>query len=76
MTFKGKKMAKQVYVPVVDKALCKGCGLCIAFCPVQVYEADFEGKCILAHPERCVGCMACDYRCPDFAIRIMIKDER
>ena len=69
-------MAQEKCVPKVDRKRCKGCGLCIAFCPAKVYEADFEGKCVLAHPENCIGCMACDYRCPDFAIKIVVGDEK
>lgn len=68
-------MAKHKCIPVVNRALCKGCGLCMAFCPADVYEADFEGKCVLAHPENCVGCMACDYRCPDFAIKLTVEED-
>ncbi len=68
-------MARRKCVPVVNKARCKGCGLCIAFCPKKVYEADFEGKCVLKNPEVCIGCMICDYRCPDFAIQLVFEEE-
>lgn len=47
---------------------CKGCGLCIAFCPQQVFEADAEQRPVVAHSERCVGCQWCVIHCPDFAI--------
>ena len=63
-------MAKVQYVPDVDLKRCKGCGLCVAFCPKQVFESDFEGKPVAARPETCVGCMGCDYRRPDFAITL------
>jgi len=64
-------MAQQKCVPVVNSARCKGCGLCVAFCPKHVFEADFEGKCVVKFPEACIGCMSCDYRCPDFAIKLV-----
>ena len=64
-------MAKQNYRPEVNLTRCKGCGLCIAFCPKKVFEANFEGKSIVKNPGACVGCMSCDYRCPDFAIRLV-----
>jgi len=49
---------------------CKGCGLCVAFCPEQVFEIDEEGLAVVAHPERCVACMWCYHHCPDFAISV------
>ncbi|MBC7224194.1 MAG: 4Fe-4S binding protein [Anaerolineae bacterium] len=53
---------------VVFDNWCKGCGLCIAFCPAQVLEATDEGHPVVAHPERCTACHWCDTHCPDFAI--------
>jgi 2-oxoglutarate ferredoxin oxidoreductase subunit delta len=49
---------------------CKGCGICIAFCPQQVFEANGEGRPKIAHPERCTGCHWCDTHCPDLAISV------
>ena len=49
---------------------CKGCGLCIAFCPEHVFEADAEERAVVAYPERCVACMWCYHHCPDFAISV------
>ena len=54
---------------------CKGCGLCIAFCPQKVFEAGPEGHPIVAHEERCTACNWCYYHCPDFAIRIETFEE-
>jgi 2-oxoglutarate ferredoxin oxidoreductase subunit delta len=47
---------------------CKGCGLCIAFCPQQVFEVDADGHPIVAHEEKCTACNWCYYHCPDCAI--------
>jgi len=47
---------------------CKGCNICIAFCPQKVLEPDRDGKPILAHPEKCTQCAICWTHCPDFAI--------
>lgn len=49
---------------------CKACGICIALCPKSVLEANKTGKPEAAHAEHCIGCFLCEYRCPDFAIRI------
>lgn len=47
---------------------CKGCGLCVEFCPTQVLEQGADGRVIVAHPERCTACRWCELHCPDFAI--------
>jgi len=49
---------------------CKGCGLCIEFCPQQVFEANGQGRPVVAHPERCTACHWCDTHCPDMAITV------
>jgi len=47
---------------------CKGCGLCVEFCPADVLAQGGEGRVIVAHPERCTACRWCERHCPDFAI--------
>ncbi len=49
---------------------CKGCGICIEFCPQSVFETDSQGRPIVAHPERCTACHWCDMHCPDMAITV------
>lgn len=49
---------------------CKGCGLCIEFCPTGVFEADDQGHPEIRHPERCTGCQWCEQHCPDLAIQV------
>ncbi len=54
--------------------LCKGCGLCIEFCPKQVLgqSEKFNQKGYhypeMLTPEACVNCGYCQLICPDFAI--------
>lgn len=48
---------------------CKGCGICIAFCPKAVLAAGEDGVPQVVAPEACIGCRMCELRCPDFAIR-------
>ena len=53
---------------------CKGCGICVDFCPKAVYERDEEGKPRIINIDKCTGCQLCEYRCPDFAIRVELKE--
>lgn len=54
---------------------CKGCGLCIAFCPRDVFVAGADGHPLAVYPERCTACMWCVEHCPDFAIRVQPSEE-
>ena len=54
---------------------CKGCNLCIEFCPTQVLALGDDGRVIVAHPEKCTGCRWCELHCPDFAIFVTNIEE-
>lgn len=68
---KKKKVRGLVFI---EPERCKGCGFCVAFCPVDVLELskDFNKKGyhppLLKDPEGCTGCALCGLFCPDFAI--------
>ncbi len=53
---------------------CKGCGLCIAFCPRQVlvespdYNAQGYHPPAVIRPDACANCQICFLICPEFAI--------
>ncbi len=49
---------------------CKGCGICMAFCPQEIIGSDKNGKPIMEEPDRCIGCRFCEIHCPDFAITV------
>ena len=53
---------------------CKGCGLCVSFCPSKVFELDETGKSRVVHEEECINCGFCELHCPDFAIKVMPKE--
>jgi 2-oxoglutarate ferredoxin oxidoreductase subunit delta len=59
----------------VYKRWCKGCGVCIAFCPRQVLEMGQDGHSFVAHSERCTQCRVCEYLCPDFAITVAKREK-
>ena len=57
--------------------LCKGCGLCVSVCPVNILALD-RGKVNAKgynpsharRPEDCIGCMSCALMCPDTVITV------
>ena len=57
--------------PFIRENWCKGCGLCIAFCPKKVFGAGALGRPVILAEENCVGCGICCYHCPDMAIDIV-----
>ncbi len=54
----------------INREWCKGCGICVAFCPEDTLVLDEEGKAHCAHPEKCNGCGLCELRCPEMAIEL------
>jgi 2-oxoglutarate ferredoxin oxidoreductase subunit delta len=74
----------------VNENLCKGCGICILFCPTKILEEDAstawgghsprlvqkgETKCMLVRGKEGVACRLCEKRCPDAAIMIEVEEE-
>lgn len=57
-------MAKNL---VVDKSWCKGCGICVAFCPKNVLGI-VNDKIEIERLDDCIKCGQCELRCPDYAI--------
>jgi len=55
----------------INREWCKGCRICVAFCPKSVLVLDQEDKVVVARPEDCVWCGDCEVRCPDLAITIV-----
>lgn len=51
----------------VEMNWCKGCGICVAFCPKKVLELE-EGKVVIKNFDACIQCGQCELRCPDYAI--------
>jgi 2-oxoglutarate ferredoxin oxidoreductase subunit delta len=55
---------------LINRGWCKGCGICVQFCPKSVLELDKEDKAAAVRPEDCICCRLCEFRCPDLAIEI------
>ncbi len=47
---------------------CKGCGICVTFCPKAVLAVDELSKVQVVSGDACIGCGQCELRCPDYAI--------
>lgn len=58
------------YNIINDPERCVRCGLCIAFCPCDVLEANEDGNPYAAHPDDCVGCTTCSGNCPTRALLV------
>jgi 2-oxoglutarate ferredoxin oxidoreductase subunit delta len=67
----GKTILKQHHI---NREWCKGCGICIAFCPKNVLELDRHEKAVAARIEDCIACRMCDLRCPDLAVEVEIEE--
>jgi len=66
---------KSVENVIINKAWCKGCGICIHFCPKKVLEMGKDSKATVVKLEDCIGCRLCELRCPDFAIQVKFNDK-
>jgi len=61
----------------IDQEKCKGCGLCVHFCPKKVLELNTEKLNLKgynpAEPVRmedCIACAICATMCPDVVITV------
>lgn len=63
--------------------LCKGCGLCLVKCPINIKGEKcltwsktvgvYQTPAVQADPDLCIGCGTCALVCPDSAIRLVKK---
>ena len=60
----------------IDQELCKGCELCMAFCPKQAIEVSAKVNASGYTPAsfksdgECTGCAICALVCPEVAIEV------
>lgn len=64
----------------IEKNRCKGCELCVTYCPKQVLamsrEINDKGYFYaqVVNQEACIVCRYCGLMCPDTAIEIAIEE--
>lgn len=58
---------------LINTEWCKGCSICVAFCPKQVLALDDKDKATAAAVENCIACKLCELRCPDLAIEVVTE---
>ena len=60
----------------VDQRLCKGCGVCIFFCPKKVISVSSKLNesgylpAVFTDNGGCTGCAVCALVCPEVAIEV------
>ncbi len=54
----------------ITEAWCKGCDICVKFCPERCLALNENGKVVVKDADACTGCRLCEMLCPDFAIRL------
>jgi len=62
--------------PVIDDALCIGCGACVTACPEGRILGLVDGKARLVEPTSCIGHGACAAACPVGGIGLVFGTER
>ncbi|MEN6566269.1 MAG: 4Fe-4S binding protein [Veillonellales bacterium] len=52
----------------INTKRCKGCGICVEFCPKKVLTVNELEKAEIVNEKDCILCRQCEMRCPDYAI--------
>ncbi len=52
----------------INDAWCKGCTICVEFCPKDCLVMNGRDKVEVKALEACTKCLRCEQLCPDFAI--------
>jgi 2-oxoglutarate ferredoxin oxidoreductase subunit delta len=63
---------------LIDENLCKGCEICIEFCPLKIFETSEKLNRkgyyvpVVVNQDECSECRLCELLCPEFAIIITV----
>jgi hypothetical protein len=64
----GKKFLHEVSHPIINRAACTGCGMCVKNCASKAITLDAERKAVIDH-DLCTGCCQCVAVCQFAAAR-------
>ena len=70
---RGEKVVSKKPIKVM-KERCKGCDICISFCPHSVLTKGPDGKVVVSDPDACRRCKLCEHLCPDFGLKVLDAD--
>lgn len=71
------KQNKEDVILKAQRELCKGCRICVEFCPKGILSIGEDNKILINDIENCIKCGLCEMRCPDYAIYLGgINDEQ
>ncbi len=79
MSTSSKHKTKSMLVEINEDS-CKGCDICIEFCPIDVFEKSDKLNRkgyylpIIVDMKACNGCRLCDLMCPELAIVLTEND--
>ncbi len=66
----------------IEERLCKGCGLCVFFCKLNVLKMserrNAKGYNVVEAvlPEKSTGCKLCEINCPDFSLYVEVEEKK
>lgn len=66
----------------VDKEICKGCAVCVSFCPLKLIKmsdsvVNSSGYAVAEmQSDKCTACAICAMMCPDSAITVVKEDRK
>lgn len=62
---------------IIDSDLCTGCGVCLDFCPYEIFELQETSSGVVAkaiNPDNCTFCNTCVGQCSTGAITITLNE--
>jgi NAD-dependent dihydropyrimidine dehydrogenase PreA subunit len=62
-------------IELVSEERCTGCNICVAVCPVNVFDTSPDGPPVIARQADCQTCFMCELYCPVDALFVAADAE-